>query len=392
MTTLVLLRDARTTGVTLVAIDHLLQLGYAPERAARASQPYADPVTRAYRLLSLADQEAAAQAASDIAIERRLDREARPLAWTYLQIAVAAQVAQATLDTLPDVEEALGQEATDRAYEVHNLLETATDRARVRWQDSDEAREYAFGGESLNGGRERGHLHAPSDVEAALTGWTAGGDWDASESTFWIHDHAWPVDPVTSEELDADRVDVRVAFEPAEPNCDHDGGHDWKSPHSVLGGLEDNPGVWGKGGGVVIREVCLHCGAYRVTDTWAQDRSTGVQGLESVTYEDADDDSLEWVAARRASRQRNQIIEACREIEGDTGHDHLPRYLDVRSADLERVGDDEWRILRVGSAETADADFDELVRLLADKLDRGWRITWERGAGGEAAITLELRA
>ena len=57
MTTLVLLRDARATGETIAAVDHLLQLGYAPSRAERASQPYADPVTRAYRLLSRADHE-----------------------------------------------------------------------------------------------------------------------------------------------------------------------------------------------------------------------------------------------------------------------------------------------------------------------------------------------
>jgi hypothetical protein len=250
----------------------------------------------------------------------------------------------------------------------------------------------AFGGESLNDGRERGHHHAPSAVETALTEWTEGGDWDTSENTFWVNDYAWQIDPVTNEELDADRVDARVAFEPAEPTCDHDGGHDWKSPHSVLGGLEENPGVWGKGGGTVSREVCLHCGVYRVTDTWAQDPSTGAQGLESVAYEDADDDSLEWVAARRASKQRNRIIEACREVEGASEHDRLPRYLDGRGQDLERVSDDEWRIVRVGSTETTDGDFDELVRLLADKLDREWRIAWERDAEGGAAITLERRS
>jgi hypothetical protein len=133
VTTLALLRDARTTGVTIVAVDHLLQLGYAPIRADRASQPYADPVTRVYRLLSRADQEAAAQAASDVAIERRIDREARPLAWVYLQIAVAAEVAEATLDAL---EEALDEVATESAAEVHRLLEAATDRACSLWQDS----------------------------------------------------------------------------------------------------------------------------------------------------------------------------------------------------------------------------------------------------------------
>ena len=40
-----------------------------------------------------------------------------------------------------------------------------------------------------------------------------------------------------------------------------------------------------RGGGVVIAEVCVQCGCKRTTDTWAQDRSTGEQGLTSVGYE-----------------------------------------------------------------------------------------------------------
>jgi hypothetical protein len=400
MTTLALLRAARTTGETIVAVDHLLQLGYEPSRAERASQPYADPVTRAYRLLSRADQEAAAQAASDAAIERRLNRDERPLAWAYLQIVVAAEVADATRDALEsrcacgstlhsgDIDSQ--DEEVARAAEAHRQLDAAADRASTRWRDSDEIREYAFGGESLGSGSERGHAHAPSEVDAALTGWTEGGDWDTSEGTFWVHDSAWQIDPVTGEELDASRVDVSVAFEPAAPDCTNGHEHDWKSPHSVLGGLKENPGVWGKGGGVIIREVCAHCGAYRVRDTWAQDGA--IQGLESVTYEGADDDSLAWVAARRASAQREQVVDACRAIEADPAHDHLPRYLDGRTDDLERVSDDEWQIVHAGSAETTDGDFDELVRLLADKLGCGWRIAWERSAEGEATIRLDLRS
>jgi hypothetical protein len=399
MTTLALLRAARITGETIAAVDHLLQLGYAPSRAERAIQPYADPITQAYRLLSRADQEAAAQAASDAAIERRLNRDERPLAWAYLQIAVAAEIADATRDALEHdavsrllVQRSLSHDEQEvaRAAEAHRQLDAAADRASMRWRDSDEIREYAFGGESLGGGRERGHAHAPSDVEAALTAWTEGGDWDTSEGTFWVHDHAWQIDPVTREELDDDRVDVSVAIEPAAPDCTDGHEHDWRSPHSVLGGLRENPGVWGKSGGVIIRMVCAHCGTYRVRDTWAQDGA--IQGLESVAYEDADDDSLPWVAARRASAQREQVVDACRAIEADPAHDHLPRYLDGRTDDLERVGDDEWQIVHVGSAETTDDDFDELVRLLADKLGRGWRIAWERSAEDEATITLDLRS
>ena len=40
MSTQALLRDARTTGETVAALDHVLQLGYPLERAQRACHPY----------------------------------------------------------------------------------------------------------------------------------------------------------------------------------------------------------------------------------------------------------------------------------------------------------------------------------------------------------------
>jgi hypothetical protein len=305
-----LLRDARATGEAIAAIDHLLQLGYDLSRAERACRPYVDPVASAFGLLSLSDQEAAAQAASDAAIARgfHADRAAgiedRPLAWAYLQIECARQIADLTWEAT-----SLMLFETDRDEAVHDLLAAAAARARGRWNASDEVREYAFGGESLGGGRERGHYHAPSEVEDALRAWTEGGDWETSEGTFWINDYAWPIDPATNAEVDGDRVSVTVAIEPEAPSCASGQEHDWQSPYSVLGGLRENPGVCGKGGGMISREVCAHCGIYRVTDTWAQDRSTGIQGLTSVSYEDADEDSREWIAGRQRRDADNITLE-----------------------------------------------------------------------------------
>jgi hypothetical protein len=51
----------------------------------------------------------------------------------------------------------------------------------------------------------------------------------------------------------------------------------------------------------IYRVTCTHAfmarelGMYRVTDTWAQDYATGRQGLTSVEYREADDDSIEWI-------------------------------------------------------------------------------------------------
>lgn len=78
---------------------------------------------------------------------------------------------------------------------------------------------------------------------------------------------------------------VKITLEPDEPDCKDDKDHDWRSPIEIVGGIEENPGVWGHGGGVYITEVCMNCGTEKLTDTWAQDMSDGEQGLDSVSYE-----------------------------------------------------------------------------------------------------------
>jgi hypothetical protein len=119
-------------------------------------------------------------------------------------------------------------------------------------------------------------IEADSAEEAARE-YVDGGDWGPIESTTWIN--------VYVEDEDGDRERVKVALQPEEPACVDGRDHDWDSPHELVGGCESNPGVWGHGGGVIITEACTRCGCKRTTDTWAQDRETGEQGLESVSYE-----------------------------------------------------------------------------------------------------------
>lgn len=68
---------------------------------------------------------------------------------------------------------------------------------------------------------------------------------------------------------------------PTEPDCIDEDGHDWQSPYKLVGGLRENPGVWGRGGNVVVQEACVKCGCGRITDTWTQNPSDGVT---SITY------------------------------------------------------------------------------------------------------------
>ena len=101
-----------------------------------------------------------------------------------------------------------------------------------------------------------------------------GGDCGRNE-TIWVH-AGWS-------RSNGDRWSESVRIDPAEPQCSSV--HDWQSPIEIVGGIKENPGCWGHGGGVIIEEVCLHCGCGRTTDTWAQNPETGEQGLHSLKYE-----------------------------------------------------------------------------------------------------------
>lgn len=127
--------------------------------------------------------------------------------------------------------------------------------------------------------------HADIEIEAgsaqeAAQEYVDGGDWGERETTQWIDVYCTPT--AGDEE---DRELVTITLDPVEPLCDGAEGHDWQSPYEIVGGLRENPGVSGSGGGVEIVEVCIDCGCARSTDAWAQRPDTGEQGLESATYE-----------------------------------------------------------------------------------------------------------
>lgn len=100
------------------------------------------------------------------------------------------------------------------------------------------------------------------------------------ERTIWV-DGFWGFSP--------GRLDhaFEVEIDPTPPACTKSK-HFFHSPHSIVGGIEENPGVWGHGGGVIILEVCKHCGLEKHTDTWAQNPQNGQQGLTSIRYTQSD--------------------------------------------------------------------------------------------------------
>ena len=94
---------------------------------------------------------------------------------------------------------------------------------------------------------------------------------------------------------DREEIEVECGEDPEEPECSEDEDeHEWESPHDVVGGLKENPGVWSLGGTTMLfKTVCRHCGIFREETHYGSNRNP--QQCDTIEYMEPDDDSLEWV-------------------------------------------------------------------------------------------------
>jgi len=97
------------------------------------------------------------------------------------------------------------------------------------------------------------------------------GAYDSEDETYWVNIRVWhsceetePCDVCGDYRLERR---IKVAIDPEEPRCADGHEHDWSDDIRLVGGIKENPGVWGHGGGVTIKTVCLHCGCARIKDT-----------------------------------------------------------------------------------------------------------------------------
>ena len=136
------------------------------------------------------------------------------------------------------------------------------------------------------------------EARAKAEVWLRDGTWDTTDGTAYVSANVWgPVDadgvPIEDAPEEIDEW-VEVAIEPDEPECVDDEEHDWQSPRDVVGGIAENPGVWGKGAGVVIRSACVRCGCGRTVDT------SGGRDRRVTSY-----DRTEFVAALKAREEES---------------------------------------------------------------------------------------
>jgi hypothetical protein len=208
--------------------------------------------------------------------------------------------------TTEDVSVSLRMAAYDRILEELNdavaAAEEAVSDARESLASSNELREWKL--------YEDGECYATT---------MAGSAADALEEARSNVDRAnytpdgalWIDIRVVCEET-GEEDSAEVVLDEDEPDCEDGEEHDWQSPHEILGGLKENPGVWGKGGGVIMTSVCMRCGCGRHTDTWAQRPDNGVQGYTVVTYEagEFEDEVSEILEARAREKGAEDGFEA----------------------------------------------------------------------------------
>lgn len=105
-----------------------------------------------------------------------------------------------------------------------------------------------------------------------------GVDGDGLRETIWVSVRV-------KCEATGEEDSASVECDPEPPSCTAGQEHKWRAPHRLVGGLKDNPGIQGHGGGITIQEVCITCGCGKLVDTWATNPETGEQGLTSVSYQ-----------------------------------------------------------------------------------------------------------
>jgi hypothetical protein len=205
-----------------------------------------------------------------------------PLHAAYL---TAKAIAEAAEQAWLDDDSALSEDSAHPARIVSDAADVVRDAARDAWLASGEPRMYEL--------CEGGHWYTKIEASSLAEALAAARDGVDSSNYEITHTERIEVRARCMEtgEQDSDKVEL----DPEEPACAKGEEHEWCSPHEVVGGLKENPGVYGHGAGLIITEVCRHCGAYRETDTWAQDRTDGTQGHCEISYREADEKSREWV-------------------------------------------------------------------------------------------------
>lgn len=125
-----------------------------------------------------------------------------------------------------------------------------------------------------------------TDMECAVdwaTEYWQEGNWDTKCLIKLTIEHIGWDDEI----LDYETIEVECGEDPVAPDCVDEQEHDWCSPHDIVGGLKENPGIWSTGGTTIVSiEVCSHCGCKKRTVNYGSQRNQGQCDTIEYYYSD----------------------------------------------------------------------------------------------------------
>lgn len=125
-----------------------------------------------------------------------------------------------------------------------------------------------------DGVRDELVIEASSPREAAER-YIEAESWDDRSATIRVDIRVAPIDKDSAARW------IAIFLEPIEPQCKDSESHVWRELQMIV---HDK--------GVYVRDACLRCGVYRVTETGPGIQKSAKRLLKSVAYEEADAESL----------------------------------------------------------------------------------------------------
>jgi len=266
----------------------------------------------------------------------------------------------------------------------YDTVEEQRDEALQAYIDSDEPRTWEFYGE---GGE--GH----DDVECSPS------ELDLEEI---VRDGSWDVTPeggsirleVYAKALETGETEhTHITLDPEEPECLKGIDHEWSDDHSLVGGCEASPGVWGNGAGTISNEVCVYCGTKKISRTCSQGQYCETDhDFDSVRYE-TEAASIEELAEYHNGLVPDELVESYKETADEANITGILEYASYHS-DRDTSHEDAsewWNSLDGGSP----CDFDEVSTLSEDDMDEDLGRTaqwWKTAAENAQSIADSLDA
>jgi len=158
-----------------------------------------------------------------------------------------------------------------------------------------------------DGNAEVEYRDADTATEAANE-YVDDGDWGDGDESFAVTVWVWRTAATIDDDgqlqyVEVDRDSYLIVRDPPEPECEasESGEHRWEAPYKLVGGIRENPGVWGRGAGVATLQVCVLCGTCRNENTATQGANTE-HDHDTVSYGGDDDCDVEKLAKHHGYR------------------------------------------------------------------------------------------